>query len=115
MTQGCHFVRGIAVAANGTCISCVAGSLTGRCGHSSLVVVAQGFNNLGIAIAAGTGIIWLKVLTAIIDIFVGLLCLVYLYLTKLIFAPRSLWMTFAAGSVVICTLFSLILNFPSVL
>ena len=66
-------------------------------------------------IAAGTGLIWLKALTAIIDILIGLLCLAYLYSTKLIFAPRSLWMTFAAASIVICILFSLILNFPSVL
>ena len=83
--------------------------------YMTIILIALGVLFVVYLIAAGTGIIWLKVLTAIIDIFVGLLCLVYLYLTKLIFAPRSLWMTFAAGSVVICTLFSLILNFPSVL
>ncbi|MBQ6831283.1 MAG: hypothetical protein IJO28_01475 [Oscillospiraceae bacterium] len=83
--------------------------------YMTIILIALAVLFLVYLIAAGTGIIWLKVLTAIIDIFVGLLCLVYLYLTKLIFAPRSLWMTFAAGSVVICTLFSLILNFPSVL
>lgn len=83
--------------------------------YMTIILIALAVLFLVYLIAAGTGIIWLKVLTAIIDILVGLLCLAYLYLTKLIFAPRSLWMTFAAGSVVICTLFSLILNFPSVL
>lgn len=83
--------------------------------YMTIILIALAVLFLVYLIAAGTGIIWLKVLTAIIDIFVGLLCLAYLYITKLIFAPRSLWMTFAAGSVVICTLFSLILNFPSVL
>lgn len=64
-------------------------------------------------IAAGLGIIWLKVITAIIAILISILCLVYLYLTKLLTAPRSIWMTAAAGSVVICLLFSLVLGFPS--
>lgn len=63
--------------------------------------------------SAGFGIIWLKVLTAIIAILDCGLCLAYLYLTKLLLAPRSLWMTAAAGSVIICLLFSLILGFPS--
>ena len=63
--------------------------------------------------SAGFGIIWLKVLTAIIAILDCSLCLAYLYLTKLLLAPRSLWMTAAAGSVIICLLFSLILGFPS--
>ena len=64
-------------------------------------------------VAAGFGIIWLKVLTAIIAILICGLCLAYLYLTKLLLATRSLWMTAAAGSIVICLLFSLILGFPS--
>ena len=64
-------------------------------------------------IAAGFGIIWLKVLTAIIAILVCGLCLAYLYMTKLLLAPRSLWMSMAAGSIIICLLFSWILGFPS--
>ena len=63
--------------------------------------------------AAGFGIIWLKVLTAIIAILICGLCLAYLYLTKLLLAPRSFWMAAAAGSILICLFFSLILGFPS--
>lgn len=64
-------------------------------------------------IAAGTGVIWLKILSSIIAIILSVLCLVYLYLTKLLTRPQSLWMTTAAGAVLICILFSLVLNFPS--
>ena len=64
-------------------------------------------------IASGCGITWLKVITAIITIFICLLCLAYLYMTKLLTQPRSLWMTTAASAILLCLLFSLILNFPS--
>lgn len=63
-------------------------------------------------IAAGFGVIWLKVLTSIIAILTSVLCLGYLYLTQEIFKKRSLWMTAAAGAILVCLLYSLILNFP---
>lgn len=63
-------------------------------------------------IAAGNGIIWLKVLSAIIAIFASVLCLGYLYLTQELFKKRSLWMTVAAGAILFCILFSVVLNFP---
>lgn len=64
-------------------------------------------------IAAGNGIIWLKAVMAIITILVCGLCLVYLYMTKLLLRPKTMWMTLAAGAIIICLLFSLILNFPA--
>ena len=64
-------------------------------------------------IASGCGIIWLKVILAIITAAACILCLAYLYITKLLIQPRSLWMTTAAASILACLLFSLILNFPS--
>ncbi|MBQ8909893.1 MAG: hypothetical protein IJY91_02490 [Oscillospiraceae bacterium] len=64
-------------------------------------------------IAAGNGIIWLKAVTAIITILVCGLCLAYLYVTKLLLRPKTMWMTLAAGAIIICLLFSLILNFPA--
>ncbi|MBO5318139.1 MAG: hypothetical protein J6A74_06835 [Oscillospiraceae bacterium] len=64
-------------------------------------------------IAAGTGTLWLKVLTAIFTILISGLCLAYLYLTKELLRPRSLWMTAAAGSILLCVIASLILGFPS--
>ena len=63
-------------------------------------------------IAAGNGIIWLKVICAILTILISFLCLSLLYLRHELFRPDRIWMTVAAGSLIICTLFSLILGFP---
>lgn len=64
-------------------------------------------------IAAGNGIIGLKVILAILTILLSGLCLAFLYKSKELFNQRSLWMSFSAGAILICLLFSLILNFPS--
>ena len=63
--------------------------------------------------AAGAGTIWLKVISAIVSISLPSLCLAILYLSKELLRPRSLWMTVASVAIIICTVFSLILNFPS--
>ena len=63
--------------------------------------------------ASGYGIIWLKVILFILTFILSLLCLAFLYLTKELLRPRSLWMTTAAAAIALCVLFSLILNFPS--
>ena len=64
-------------------------------------------------IFAASGIIALKVITAIVAILVSLLCLGYLYMNGEIRRRRSLWMATAAAAVLLCTLVSLILNFPA--
>ena len=63
-------------------------------------------------IFAATGVIWLKVITAIFAILISLGCLAFLYLSQELLRKRSFWMTTAAAAVLICTLMSLILNFP---
>ncbi len=63
-------------------------------------------------LVAGFGIIWLKVILAIIAILLSGLCLYCLYVTKELLRQRSLWMSVASVSVIVCTLFSLILSFP---
>ena len=62
---------------------------------------------------AGLGIAWLKVTLAVVAIVLSVLILGYLYMTKELLKPRSLWMSVAAAAVAVCLLFSLILNFPS--
>lgn len=62
---------------------------------------------------AGFGIVWLKVITAILAILLSFACLAFLYMSKGLFRPRNLWMTTAAASIIVCLLFSLILHFPS--
>lgn len=63
--------------------------------------------------ASGFGTIWLKAITSIINILLTLLCLAYLYFTQELLRRRSLWMSTVAAAILICTLFSLILQFPS--
>ncbi len=63
-------------------------------------------------IFAGFGVIWLKAITAVLAILISLGCLGFLYLTQELLRKRSLWMTTAAAAILLCTLMSLILNFP---
>ena len=64
-------------------------------------------------IAAGNGIIWLKVLFAIVAILICGLCLAFLYLSKELLKQRSLWMSVGAAAIILCILTSLVLNYPS--
>ena len=64
-------------------------------------------------IFAGVGSVPLKVITAIVAILASLLCLAYLFMCGEIRKKRSLWMTAASAGVLLCTIVSLICNFPS--
>ncbi len=61
---------------------------------------------------AAFNVAFLKWLLAIIAILGSALCLGFLYMTGELLRKRSLWMTVGFASVVVCTLFSLILRFP---
>lgn len=63
-------------------------------------------------IFAAFGVIWLKVITALLAILISLGCLGFLYLSQELMKRRSLWMTTAAAAILLCTLMSLILNYP---
>lgn len=62
---------------------------------------------------AGLGVSALKVITAIIAIIGSLLCLGYLFMRGEIMKPRSRWMVYGFGAIVLLVLVSLILNYPS--
>lgn len=64
-------------------------------------------------IVAGNGIIWLKVILTLICLGISGLLLWFLYTTRELLRQRSLWITTGAAAIVVCLLFSLILNFPS--
>ena len=64
-------------------------------------------------IFAGYGVTWLKVITAILTIATGVLCLGVLFLTRELTRHRSLWMTSAAVALLLCTVISLAVSFPS--
>ncbi len=63
-------------------------------------------------LCAGLGVIWLKVLLSIAIIGISGLCLGFLYLSKEILRPRSLWMSTAAAAIFVCLVVSLLTNFP---
>ena len=64
-------------------------------------------------LVAGFGVVWLKVITAIVAIVGSGLCLVLLHFSGELLRQRSLWMSVGFAAVVICLLFSLLLNYPS--
>ena len=63
--------------------------------------------------ASGYGVAWLKIICAIFSILIPAACLGYLYLTLEWHKRRSRWLLAASLALVICTLCSLILQFPS--
>lgn len=63
-------------------------------------------------IVAGCGIIWLKVITAFLSLALSALIFYYLYINDEWHRQRSLWLTVGSVSVFICTLMSLVLNYP---
>ena len=64
-------------------------------------------------IAAGHGVIWPKVILILLCLGLSCLILWFLYTTKELLRQRSLWITTGAAAIVVCLLFSLLLNFPS--
>ena len=64
-------------------------------------------------IAAGNGVIWLKVILTLLCLGVSGMLLWFLYATGELLRQRSLWITTGAVAIVVCLFFSLILNFPS--
>ena len=62
---------------------------------------------------ASLGIIWLKVILAILCGLLSLGLLGILYLSQELTRPRSLWMTVAAVSIAVCLMVSLLLNYPA--
>lgn len=64
-------------------------------------------------IFAGFGVIWMKAIMAILSILLSLACLGFLYLCQELMRRRSQWMSMSAAALLVCTLVSLILNYPS--
>lgn len=64
-------------------------------------------------IFAGFGLTALKVITVIIALVGSVLCLAYLYMLGEFKKARSRWLVMGFGAIILCTLVSLILNYPS--
>ena len=62
---------------------------------------------------AAAGLTVLKVITVIIALIGSALCLAYLYMLGEFKKRRSRWLVMGFGAIILCTLVSLILNYPS--
>lgn len=62
---------------------------------------------------AGFGITWLKVIFSIFIILLNLCVILFLYMCGELLRKRSRWMSMSAAAILLCTLVSLILNYPS--
>lgn len=81
--------------------------------YMTCLLIGDGVLFFVFLLAAGLGVIWLKVITAILAILVSGLCLAFLYLSQELLRRRSLWMTVGFAAVLLCLLVSLIANYPS--
>ena len=77
------------------------------------VLIGDGVVFLAFLFFSGFGVLWGKILSALFLIAISGLSLAYLYLTNEWLKRRSFWMTIAAGCILLCTLVSLICNYPS--
>ncbi len=64
-------------------------------------------------IMAGCGIVAMKVVFAILALLLSGVSLFLLYTSKELLKPRSLWLSTAYASVIICTIVSLICRYPA--
>lgn len=62
---------------------------------------------------AGLGVTWLKIILSILCLLLSVLMLGFLFITRELLKPRSLWLSAGAAAILICLLFSLLLKFPS--
>lgn len=63
--------------------------------------------------ASGYNVVWMKIICAIISILIPAFCLGYLYLTLELRKRRSQWLVAASLALILCTICSLVLQFPS--
>ena len=75
----------------------------------TLLLIASALDFVLYLVFAGAGIVWLKVITAIL---MPVLCLGFLYMSKELLKQRSLWMSVGFAGIFISTAVSLITRFP---
>lgn len=81
--------------------------------YITIVLIAALVLYVAYMFTAGFGVLWAKVILAILIFAISGVCLYLLWATKELFKPRSMWMTVGAVSLALCLLVSLLLNYPS--
>ena len=64
-------------------------------------------------IMSGIGAVAMKIVFAILVFLLSGVCLFTLYTSRELLRPRSLWLTAAFCSLILCTVVSLLCNFPA--
>lgn len=64
-------------------------------------------------IMAGCGVLAMKIVFAVLSILLSGAALFVLYTSKEWLKPRSFWLTAAFASIVLCTIVSLLCNYPA--
>ena len=62
---------------------------------------------------AGIGMVGMKIATAALCFLISAAVLYFLYMTRELLRKRSIWMTLAAGCLILCLLVSLLARFPA--
>lgn len=68
---------------------------------------------IGYLVTAALGIVVAKIILAVLTILLSLFCEWMLFCAKEMFRPRGFWMTCAFFSLILCTVISLVFNFPA--
>ena len=79
----------------------------------TILLIANAVLFLLYLLVAGYGILWLKAVTSIFAILLSGLCLIFLHLSGELLRQRSLWLSTGFFGILICTVVSLLVNFPS--
>ena len=79
----------------------------------TILILAAAVDFILFLIFSGAGVVWLKVITAIFAILMPILSLAFLYLSKELLRQRSLWLTTGFAAILVCTIVSLLCNFPA--
>jgi hypothetical protein len=68
---------------------------------------------LAYLIFAGIGMVVLKIAAAVLCFLISGAVLCFLFMSRELLRKRSIWMSLAAGCLILCVLISLILKFPA--
>lgn len=80
--------------------------------YLSIAIIADALLFLLFLIYSWSGVLWVRVTTAVLTLLISGAVIALLYLNRELLKRRSLWMTTAAVSIIACVVFSLLLGYP---
>jgi len=80
--------------------------------YMTVAIITDALLFLFFLIYSWSGVLWVRVTTAVLTLLISGAVIALLYLNKELLRRRSLWMTTAAVSIIACVVFSLLLGYP---